>query len=60
MAKIVSNDTIKMNGVLMIDKETGRISIEVEDEGVFPVDELIARFNDKEVAISVGYKEELY
>ena len=60
MAKIVSNDTIKMNGVLMIDKETGRISIEVEDECVFPVDELIARFNDKEVSISVGYKEELY
>lgn len=60
MAKIVSNDTIKMNGVLIIDKETGRISIEVEDEGVFPVDDLIARFDGKEVSISVGFKEEMF
>lgn len=60
MAKIVSNDTIKMNGVLMIDKETGRISVEIEDEGVFPVDDLIARFDGKEVSISVGFKEEMF
>lgn len=60
MAKVVSNDTIKINGILNIDNETGRISIEVEDEGVFPVDELIARFNDREVSISVGYKEEMF
>lgn len=60
MAKVVSNDTIKINGVLNIDNETGRISVEIEDEGVFPVDDLIARFDGKEVSISVGYKEELY
>lgn len=60
MAKVVSNDTIKINGILNIDNETGRISVEIEDEGVFPVDELIARFNDREVSISVGSKEELY
>lgn len=60
MAKVVSNDTIKINGILNIDNETGRISVEIEDEGVFPVDELIARFNDREVSISVGSKEELF
>ena len=60
MAKVVSNDTIKINGILNIDNETGRISVEIEDEGVFPVDDLIARFDGKEVSISVGYKEELY
>lgn len=60
MAKVVSNDTIKINGILNIDNETGRISVEIEDEGVFPVDDLIARFDGKEVSISVGSKEELY
>lgn len=60
MAKVVSNDTIKINGILNIDNETGRISVEIEDEGVFPVDDLIARFDGKEVSISVGFKEELY
>lgn len=60
MAKVVSNDTIKINGILNIDNETGRISVEIEDEGVFPVDELIARFDGKEVSISVGFKEEMF
>lgn len=60
MAKVVSNDTIKINGILNIDNETGRISVEIEDEGVFSVDDLIARFDGKEVSISVGSKEELY
>ena len=31
-----------------------------EDEGEIPLAELIQRFNNKEVSISVGYKEELY
>ena len=60
MAKVVSNDTIKINGILNIDNETGRISVEIEDEGVFPVDDLIARLDGKEVAISVGFKEEMF
>ena len=60
MAKVVSNDTIKINGILNIDNETGRISVEIEDEGVFPVDDLIARFDGKEVSISVGFKKELF
>lgn len=60
MAKVVSNDTIKINGILNIDNETGRISVEIEDEGVFPVDDLIARFDGKEVSISVGFKEEMF
>ena len=60
MAKVVSNDTIKINGILNIDNETGRISVEIEDEGVFPIDDLIARFDGKEVSISVGFKEEMF
>ena len=60
MAKVTSNDTIKINGVLDIDFESDRIKVDIEDEGAIPLSELIQRFNGKEVAISVGYKEELY
>lgn len=60
MAKVTSNDTIKISGVLSIDFESDRIKVDIEDEGEIPLAELIQRFNGKEVAISVGYKEELY
>lgn len=60
MAKVTSNDTIKINGVLDIDFESDRIKVDIEDEGEIPLAELIQRFNGKEVSISVGYKEELY
>lgn len=60
MAKVTSNDTIKISGVLSIDFESDRIKVDIEDEGEIPLTELIQRFNNKEVSISVGYKEELY
>lgn len=61
MAKnVVSNDTIKINGVLNIDNETGDITVSIEDAGDIALADLIDRFNGKDVAISVGYKEELY
>lgn len=60
MAKVTSNDTIKISGVLSIDFESDRIKVDIEDEGEIPLAELIQRFNNKEVSISVGYKEELY
>lgn len=61
MAKnVVSNDTIKINGVLNIDNETGDITVGIEDAGDIALADLIERFNGKDVAISVGYKEELY
>lgn len=61
MAKnVVSNDTIKINGVLNIDNETGDITVGIEDAGDIALADLIDRFNGKDVAISVGYKEELY
>ena len=60
MAKVTSNDTIKINGVLDIDFESDRIKVDIEDEGAIPLAELIQRFNGKEVSISVAYKEELY
>ena len=61
MAKnVVSNDTIKINGVLNIDNETGNITVGIEDAGDIALADLIDRFNGKDVAISVGYKEELY
>lgn len=61
MAKsVVSNDTIKINGVLNIDNETGDITVGIEDAGDIALADLIERFNGKDVSISVGYKEELY
>jgi hypothetical protein len=60
MAKVTSNDTIKISGVLSIDFESDRIKVDIEDEGEIPLAELIQRFDNKEVSISVGYKEELY
>lgn len=61
MAKnVVSNDTIKINGVLNIDNETGDITVGIEDAGDIALADLIERFNGKDVAISVGYKKELY
>ena len=60
MAKVTSNDTIKISGFLSIDFESDRIKVDIEDEGEIPLAELIQRFNNKEVSISVGYKEELY
>lgn len=61
MAKnVVSNDTIKINGVLNIDNETGDITVGIEDAGDISLADLIERFNGKDVSISVGYKEELY
>lgn len=61
MAKsVVSNDTIKINGVLNIDNETGDITVGIEDAGDIALADLIDRFNGKDVSISVGYKEELY
>lgn len=61
MAKnVVSNDTIKINGVLNIDNETGDITVSIEDAGDIALADLIERFNGKDVSISVGYKEELY
>lgn len=61
MAKnVVSNDTIKINGVLNIDNETGDITVGIEDAGDIELADLIERFNGKDVSISVGYKEELY
>lgn len=61
MAKnVVSNDTIKINGVLNIDNETGDITVGIEDAGDIVLADLIERFNGKDVSISVGYKEELY
>lgn len=60
MAKVTSNDTIKISGVLSIDFESDRIKVDIEDEGEIPLAELIQRFNNKEVSISVAYKEELY
>lgn len=61
MAKnVVSNDTIKINGVLNIDNETGDITVGIEDVGDISLADLIDRFNGKDVSISIGYKEELY
>lgn len=60
MAKVTSNDTIKISGVLSIDFESDRIKVDIEDEGEIPLAELIQRFDGKDVSISVGYKEELY
>lgn len=60
MAKVTSNDTIKISGVLSIDFESDRIKVDIEDEGEIPLTELIQRFDNKEVSISVAYKEELY
>lgn len=61
MAKnVISNDTIKINGVLNIDNETGDITVGIEDAGDIALADLIDRFNGKDVSISVGYKEELY
>lgn len=60
MANVVSNDTIKINGVLNIDNETGDITVGIEDAGDIALADLIERFNGKDVSISVGYKEELY
>lgn len=61
MAKnVVSNDTIKINGVLNIDNETSDITVGIEDVGDIPLANLIERFNGKDVSISIGYKEELY
>lgn len=61
MAKnVVSNDTIKINGVLNIDNETSDITVGIEDVGDIPLADLIERFNGKDVSISIGYKEELY
>ena len=61
MAKnVVSNDTIKINGVLNIDNETGDITVGIEDAGDIALADLIERFNGKDVSISIGYKEELY
>lgn len=61
MAKnVVSNDTIKINGVLNIDNETGDITVGIEDAGDIALADLIDRFNGKDVSISVGYKEDLY
>lgn len=60
MAKVTSNDTIKISGVLNIDFESDRIKVDIEDEGEIPLAELIQRFDNKEVSISVAYKEELY
>lgn len=61
MAKnVVSNDTIKINGVLNIDNETSEITVGIEDVGDIPLTDLIERFNGKDVSISIGYKEELY
>lgn len=61
MAKnVVSNDTIKINGVLNIDNETGDITVGIEDAGDIALADLIDRFNGKDVSISIGYKEELY
>lgn len=60
MAKVTSNDTIKISGVLSIDFESDRIKVDIEDEGEIPLAELIQRFDNKGVSISVGYKEELY
>lgn len=61
MAKsVVSNDTIKINGVMNIDNETGDITVGIEDAGDIALADLIERFNGKDVSISVGYKEELY
>lgn len=57
---VVSNDTIKINGVLNIDNETGDITVGIEDVGDISLADLIERFNGKDVSISVGYKEELY
>lgn len=61
MAKnVVSNDTIKINGVLNIENEIGEITVSIEDVGDIPLADLIDRFNGKDVSISIGYKEELY
>lgn len=61
MAKnVVSNDTIKINGVLNIDNETSDITVGIEDVGDISLADLIERFNGKDVSISIGYKEELY
>lgn len=61
MAKnVVSNDTIKINGVLNIENEIGEITVSIEDVGDIALADLIDRFNGKDVSISIGYKEELY
>ena len=61
MAKnVVSNDIIKINGVLNIDNETGDITVGIEDAGDSAIADLIERFNGKYVSISVGYNEEIY
>lgn len=60
MAKnVVSSDSIKINGILNIE-EDGMITVSIEDIGDLPLAELIGRFNDKDVSISVGWKEEIY
>lgn len=57
MAKIVKKSILKIRGIYHI--EDGVITIEIEDEGEYSLEELSNEFRDKTVTISIGCNDEI-
>ena len=53
-ANITESRNIKIKGVLNVDESENHVIVEVEDGEAYELGTLLAKYNNSEVAISVG------
>lgn len=58
-ANITESRNIKIKGVLNVDESENHVIVEVEDGETYELGALLAKYNNSEVAISVGESIEI-